>query len=51
MKVIAFITDFPVVDEIINYLKLTFIADKPPAPRFAYQEVLTAAETRGGYFY
>ena len=26
MKVIAFITDFPVVDKIINHLKLTFVA-------------------------
>jgi len=30
MKVIAFITDFSVVDRIINRLKLTFIAAKPP---------------------
>jgi hypothetical protein len=27
MKVIAFITDFSVVDRIINRLKLTFVAD------------------------
>ena len=45
MKVIAFLTDYPVVDRIINHLKLTFIADKPPPPRIASQELLTAAET------
>ncbi|MCX6574778.1 MAG: hypothetical protein NTV82_00105, partial [Candidatus Aminicenantes bacterium] len=27
MKVIAFITDFSMVDRIINHLKLTFVAD------------------------
>jgi len=27
----------------INYLMLTFVADKPPPPHLAYQEVLMAA--------
>jgi hypothetical protein len=40
MKVIAFLTDYAVVDRIINHLKLTFVAERPPPPRFAYQEVL-----------
>ena len=31
MKVVAFITDFPVVDRIINHLKLSFVAERPPA--------------------
>jgi len=35
MKIIAFITDYSVVDRIINNLKLRFIADKPPPPRIA----------------
>ena len=30
--------------------KLTFVADKPPPPRIAYQEVLMAAETSAEYF-
>ena len=30
MKVISFITDFQVVDRIIDHLGLTFVADKPP---------------------
>jgi len=50
MKVIAFITDYAVVDRILDHLKLTFVADKPPPPRIAYQEVLMAAETSGEYF-
>jgi len=37
------------VDRIINHLKLTFVADKPPPPRFAYQEVLMAVETSAEY--
>jgi hypothetical protein len=44
MIVISFITDFPVVDKIINHLKLTFSAAKPPLPRMISQEILTAAE-------
>ena len=50
MKVIAFLTDYAVVDRIINHLKLTFVADKPPPPHIASQEVLMAAETSGEYF-
>jgi hypothetical protein len=50
MKVIAFITDFPMVDRIINHLKLSFVAAKPPPPHIAYQELLIAAETGGEYF-
>jgi hypothetical protein len=33
MKVIAFITDSSVVDRIINHLKLTFVAERPPPRR------------------
>jgi hypothetical protein len=50
MSVIAFLTDFSVVDRIIGHLKLTFVADKPPPPHLAYQEVLVAAETPAEYF-
>jgi hypothetical protein len=50
MKVIAFLTDYAVVDRIINHLKLTFVANKPPPPHIAYQELLIAAETGGEYF-
>ena len=45
MKVIGFLTDYAVVDRIINHLKLTFVAERPPPPHIAYQEVLVAAES------
>jgi transposase len=49
MKVIAFLTDYAVVDRIIDHLKLSFVAEKPPPPRLAYQEVLMAAEASTEY--
>lgn len=50
MKIIAFLTDYAVVDRIINHLKLTFVAERPPPPHAAYQEFLMAAETSTEYF-
>jgi hypothetical protein len=50
MRIIAFLTDLSVVDRIINHLKLVFVADRPPPPHIAYQEVLMAAETSAEYF-
>jgi hypothetical protein len=50
MKIVAFITDFSVVDRIINHLKLTFVADKPPPFKAAFQEYSVAAETSVEYF-
>lgn len=50
MRIIAFITDYAVVDRIINHLKLTFAADKPPLPQLAYQQLLMATETSSEYF-
>jgi hypothetical protein len=50
MRVISFITDFPVVHKIINHLKLTFSAAKPPPPRMISQELLMAAEAGSEYF-
>ncbi len=50
MKIVAFITDFSVVDRIIDHLKLTFVAAKPPPPQGAFQEYLLAAETSVEYF-
>jgi hypothetical protein len=49
MRVIAFLTDFAVVDRIIDHLKLSFVADRPPPPHIAYQEVLMAAEASPEY--
>jgi hypothetical protein len=49
MKIISFLTDYTVVDKIINHLKLTFIAAKPPPPHMAFQELLMAAQTSAEY--
>ena len=50
MKVIAFLTDFCVVDRIIGHLKLTFVAERPPPPQVALQELLMAADPPAEYF-
>jgi hypothetical protein len=50
MRVIAFITDFQAVARIIDHLSLTFVAEKPPPPRVAYQELLMTAEASAEYF-
>jgi len=39
MKVIAFITDYPVVDRIIRHLKLSFQAERPSPPQVVQQEL------------
>ncbi len=50
MKVIAFITDYRAVDRIIDHLKLTFVAEKPPPSHVFQQVALMAAEERTDYF-
>jgi len=50
MKVVAFITDDQAVDRIIDHLKLTFVAERPPPPEIALQELLTAADPPADYF-
>jgi len=50
MKIIAFLTDYPVVDRILDHLKLSFVADRPPPPHIACQELLMADETSAEYF-
>jgi hypothetical protein len=50
MKVISFLTDYAVVDRIIDHLQLTFVAERPPPAHLACQEVLMAAEPGGEYF-
>jgi ribosomal protein S27E len=50
MKIISFLTDWAVVDKIIDHLKLKFVAERPPPPHLAYQEVLMAAEASTEYF-
>jgi hypothetical protein len=50
MRIIAFITDYAVVDRIIAHLKLTFVAERPPPPHLVYQELLMDSETGTEYF-
>jgi hypothetical protein len=50
MKVVAFITDFKAVDRIIDHLKLTLVAEKPPPSRVLTEVALMAAEQRMEYF-
>ena len=50
MTVIAFITDYAVVDRIIDHLKLRSVVEKPPPSHVFEQVVLTAAEERIEYF-
>ena len=50
MKVVAFITDYDAVDRIIDHLRLTFVADKPPPSHVFQQVALIAAEGPAEYF-
>jgi hypothetical protein len=50
MRIIAFLTDYAVVDRIIHHLKLTFVAERPPPPQVAFQELLMAEEAGSEYF-
>jgi hypothetical protein len=50
MKVVAFITDYPAVDRIIDHLKFRIAAEKPP-PSHVFEEIaLMVAKERTGYF-
>jgi len=50
MSIISFIEDHKVIDKIIDYNKLTFIAERHPHPQRFQQELLMAAEERQEYF-
>lgn len=50
MKVIAFITEYAVVDRIIDHPKLTFVAEKPPPSHVFEQVALVAVEEPAEYF-
>jgi hypothetical protein len=49
MKVVAFITEVAVVDRIIDHLKLTFVAAKPPPTHVFTEVVLPVADASGAY--
>jgi hypothetical protein len=50
MKIVAFITKFGAGDRIIDHLKLTFVADRPPPSHVFEQVALIATEEIGEYF-
>jgi hypothetical protein len=50
MRIIAFLTDYAVVDRIIAHLKLTFVAERPPPPHVVSQEFLMDSEASADYF-
>jgi hypothetical protein len=50
MKVVAFITEYAVVDRIMEHLKLTFVAAKPPPSHVFTEVALIAAEESGDHF-
>jgi len=50
MKVVAFIKEHAVVDRIIDHLKLTFAAEKPPPPARAFRDLAMVADPPVEYF-
>jgi hypothetical protein len=48
-RIISFLSEYAVVDRIIDHLKLNFVAERPAQAHLARQEVLIAAETSAGY--
>jgi hypothetical protein len=50
MRVVAFLTEHAVVDRIIDHLKLTFAAEKPPPPAGAFRDLDTVADPPAEYF-
>ena len=49
MRIISFIEDYKVINKIIDHLKLTFKAERPPPPR-SQTQLLMAAEDFAEYF-
>ena len=50
MRVVAFLTEHVVVDKIIDHLKLTFAAEKPPPPAGAFWDLDMVADPPAEYF-
>ncbi|TFG92595.1 MAG: transposase [Syntrophobacterales bacterium] len=49
MKVVAFLAEYAVVDRIIDHLKLTFVAAKPPPSHIFTEVALPEADASGEY--
>ena len=50
MRVVAFLTEYAVVDRIMEHLKLTFVAEKPPPSQVFEPVAPMTAEERAEYF-
>jgi len=50
MRIIAFLTDYAVVDRIIKHLKLTFVVERPRPPKMVSQEFFLDSEASADYF-
>jgi len=50
MRLLAFLMEHAVVDRIIECLKLTFVAERPPPPQAVFQELLMNADPPADYF-
>ena len=48
MRIISFIQDYRVIDKIIDHLKLTFTAERPP-PLLSQPQLTIVAEERVEY--
>jgi len=48
MHVVAFLTEHAVLDRIIAHLMLTFVAERPPPPEAAFQELLWESDPPAG---
>ena len=48
MRIISFIEDYKVIDKVIDHLRLTFKAERPPPPH-AQPQLNLAAEDRVEY--
>lgn len=48
-RAVAFLTEYEDVDRIMEHLKLTFVAEKPPPAQVFERVVLMAAEESGDY--
>jgi hypothetical protein len=49
MRVVAFLTEYAVIDRIIRHLELTLVAEKPPPAHVFAQTAVMAAEESGEY--
>jgi len=49
IKVVAFLSDYSVVERIINHFNLSFVAERPQPPQVGFLQYLMAAEAPAEY--